>query len=401
MDYIKQLLAAFQKLKGKPTPPETEIERALKNLRLLIYSASENAISISDEHLLTVMECKKLISEGSIPPAKEANFWIAYRSIAEEVHPITISSILATYDPHQGETGFIRRIINPSAAPLSRRCAAQYKLISVATLILLIAVQVYWYIGYTLTNDISAQNRQLSDLQTQLYQVQIELENSDASRVDPRYQRLSELQIGIQEHSDWKDAAVNHLQNWNTVWSSMDLLTLQPWQIETYSSFPTEVQRRIQFVAAGNILQAISGYILPILYGLIGACFYILRQLPKEIEDLTFSMNSYIGYSLRMAQGPLAGIIISYFFTSEQNVTPNANSAFQFHNVDSNLSALGPLALCFLAGYSIEFLFKFLDRILIAATPLPISKPAKHPNNDTYIAENKRQNHKRSPPTDS
>ncbi|MBO6827708.1 MAG: hypothetical protein JJ879_16020, partial [Sneathiella sp.] len=277
----------------------------------------------------------------------------------------------------------------------------QYKLISVITLILLIMVQVYWYIGLTLTNDISSQNTTVSEIQSQIFQMKAELDNANASRLDPRYQRLAELEIKMQEHSDWKDAAVNHLQNWNTVWSKMDLLTLQPWQIETYSSFPTEVQRRIQFVAAGNILQAISGYILPILYGLIGACFYILRQLPKEIENLTFSMNSYIGYSLRMAQGPLAGIIISYFFTAESNAPSPINNALQIHNVDSNLSALSPLALCFLAGYSIEFLFKFLDRILTAATPVVTPNQTNNISKKIYAAENKKKNTNTLPPAEN
>lgn len=112
-------------------------------------------------------------------------------------------------------------------------------------------------------------------------------------------------------------------------------------------------------------MQAISTYFLPMLYGLIGACFYILRQLPKEIEDVTFTKKSYTNYSLRLAQGPLAGILVSYFVTPPNTTkSPNPENIESLLIIDPGINSLSPLALAFVAGYSVEFIFKILDKIL-------------------------------------
>ncbi len=365
------------------------LEDAIGNAVLIIMTASKNAIALDADTVATIIEAKNMHQKSGLDTQTESDFWNAYEQAAQAIKPITIDSIKATYDPHPTHNSLFSRLFLRKNVPLSRRCASNYKIISLVTLLFLITIQIYWYIGWSVTTDINSQTQTISQLQNDL----TTLTHQATERTDPLRFRdrqsvdveVIKLKQQINEHSDWKDAASHHLQNWNQVWSDMDLLTLQPWQIPNYADFPQAVQRRIQFVAAGNTLQAITGYILPILYGLIGACFYILRQLPKEIDSMTFSMNSYIDYSLRMAQGPLAGILTSYFITANQEPSLSAAkgtvSASQIHTLDAQLSTLSPLAVAFLAGYSVEFIFRFIDKMLNTSIP---DQPFAYKNQTNY-----------------
>ncbi|OUR75718.1 hypothetical protein A9Q83_17125 [Alphaproteobacteria bacterium 46_93_T64] len=353
-------------------PSEAVLSNSIENAMLLILTASENAIILNREAVNCIIEAKNSQIKGKLDTKTEQEFWMAYEEIANNMLPINIDSIKATYDPDRNSRFSFSNLFKFRRIPLSRKCASNYKLLSLATLLLLIAIQIYWYIGYTLTTDINQQSQTIDRLNIDLENALLEEDNSQISAKYSHYMLLTssdKITIKIKEHLNWKEAAIRHLENWNQLWSSLDLITLQPWQQPLYSRLSTAVQRRIQFVAAGNTLQALSEYILPILYGLIGACFFILRQLPKEIETLTFSMNSYISYSLRIAQGPLAGMMVSYFFTSEQeNPNISATSGIQIQSLEPGLSTVSPLAVAFLAGYSIEFIFRFLDKILDSST---------------------------------
>lgn len=107
---------------------------------------------------------------------------------------------------------------------------------------------------------------------------------------------------------------------------------------------------------AKQILQGMSAYLLPLIYGLVGACAFVLRALSRQIRERTFSKtDSVIQFGLRLVLGALAGISIGWFLNSE---TPS----------DHLVASLSPLALAFIAGYSVELVFTAVDKIISAFT---------------------------------
>ncbi len=108
----------------------------------------------------------------------------------------------------------------------------------------------------------------------------------------------------------------------------------------------------LNIAAASFTLEALQAYFLPLLYGLLGACTYVLRQLSIEVKQLTYYRVSEIRYGLRLALGALGGMAISWF------VKPDDGSA---------LGSLGPMALAFLTGYNVELLFAIMDKIINSA----------------------------------
>ena len=97
-------------------------------------------------------------------------------------------------------------------------------------------------------------------------------------------------------------------------------------------------------------------YILPLLYGLLGSLAYVLRNLPAEIREMLFSKESNINYALRITLGALLGLIVGLFWGE----TSSLSKLF--------IANLPPLAVAFLAGYSVEFIFKLFDLIINTIT---------------------------------
>jgi len=89
------------------------------------------------------------------------------------------------------------------------------------------------------------------------------------------------------------------------------------------------------------------GWLLPFLYGLLGACVYVMRRL---LFDTNAAVVENVVVILRLALGALAGVAIGWFATPAVGVAAVAP-----------ISTL-PYALAFMAGFSIDILFTILDR---------------------------------------
>jgi hypothetical protein len=132
------------------------------------------------------------------------------------------------------------------------------------------------------------------------------------------------------------------------------------------------------------ILANLQLFVLPLFYGLLGAFVYVLRTLTIEIKTLTYTRESNISYRLRIQLGALAGLAIGWFTGpnasfSLDTVSSGALSTFSSGGVSAQ--TLSPMALAFVAGYSVDVLFALMDRIIYAfstkeSTSLSTVKPS-------------------------
>jgi hypothetical protein len=107
---------------------------------------------------------------------------------------------------------------------------------------------------------------------------------------------------------------------------------------------------------ARQVLQAMAEYVLPLLYGTVGALAFVLRSLSGKIRALTFDRSLVVQYFLRIVLGALAGISVGWFLRPHEAAT-------------GDLITLSPLALAFIAGYSVELVFTAMDKFLAAFIP--------------------------------
>ncbi|MAZ03350.1 MAG: hypothetical protein CMN56_09445 [Sneathiella sp.] len=393
--------------KGTDGLGENILKASLADANLLIMTAAERGIPLDGDVTRAIFDTEDALKKNMITPAITSEFWQAYESLSQSLSPITVSSIRATRDLQRLRSGIWGYVKDRIHVPFSRRCAFRYQLLSIVTLLCLITLQVFWAIGNTLVNDIREQSNRIIALKSQLRiatdtpqqastatlpqqsvtttfqsgNVATGADNDTSSGSVEVLTDAEEIKSQIKEYLSWRDAEVIELRQWNHQWGSVLFFTTQTWEKPDYSELTEEEKIHVHYVSAQYVLYTITAYLLPILYGLLGASFYVLRQLPKDIDDLTFSMNSHIEYSLRITQGPLAGIMASFFFTAAPatiHTLSTHSSAFATIKIGtSSLSNFSPLAIAFLAGYSVELIFYVIDKIISAVTTRAASTSTK------------------------
>ena len=94
-------------------------------------------------------------------------------------------------------------------------------------------------------------------------------------------------------------------------------------------------------------LNVVSGYVLPVLMGLLGSMTYVLRRYLRSVEDRLLTPRDLRDYIVRLVLGTVFGVAIGFFTSTSSNANP--------------VTSLGAPALAFLAGYSVETIFRMLD----------------------------------------
>lgn len=107
--------------------------------------------------------------------------------------------------------------------------------------------------------------------------------------------------------------------------------------------------------AARVVASRASGLYLPLLMGLLGAYAFVLRKMTKEISENSLARASALQHIVRLALGALAGFASSFL------LTPELVGGAQ-------IKSLSSWAIAFIAGYGIELVFAFMDRIISAFT---------------------------------
>jgi hypothetical protein len=89
------------------------------------------------------------------------------------------------------------------------------------------------------------------------------------------------------------------------------------------------------------IYGAITAYVLPVAYSLLGACAFVLRNMAARTDTETYR-RSYFDRA-RLIIALIAGTVVGLFNNFTQGVS------------------VSPLAIAFLVGYAVEVFFSFLD----------------------------------------
>jgi hypothetical protein len=98
------------------------------------------------------------------------------------------------------------------------------------------------------------------------------------------------------------------------------------------------------------VLGFIGGYLLPVLYGTLGAVVYILRNVLIARFGIVNVYEALLDAPIRIGLGGLTGLAVGWF------------------NPSSEIAQLAttPFALAFVAGFSLDIVFSFLERVIYA-----------------------------------
>lgn len=125
-----------------------------------------------------------------------------------------------------------------------------------------------------------------------------------------------------------------------------------------------EYKHYVHMGALVNLRHFMELFILPALYGALGACAFVLRKFSYDMRDGTLTTDSGIRYGLRISIGILSGLIIHWFIRPSEG--GDAGTAATVGAAVQNLSRY---ALSFVGGYGSEIVFSILDRLVAALAP--------------------------------
>lgn len=333
-----------------------EIEQVIHDgQKLISYIARCGDATLDASITEVIVDAKYKLTRQEWSVEAETVFLVNYDKLAKVVYPVTVESLNAILP---------EKTVKNRIKTKAEQAVAWYRRYTMFALMLLLLTQVYHLFG--------------KDLSTNLHNIfeQREQNQTKLSKLQPGNDEIVNLNVTIARLNQQLDANYKLLMIWNQVWSfGGDFNDSLPRYFQTKYELTKKSlsrekstdndkldtlelnrslhQARIVFfeniLSADAVLQVLQGYVLPLMYGLLGAFIFVLRSLLGEIKALTYTISCEIKYRLRLTLGALGGMIIGWFLKPEE-----ANS----------LASLSPMALAFLMGYNVDVLFSLMDKII-------------------------------------
>ena len=155
-EFLHKITSLYVKPQGhSESLPGNSFPEAVREAQLLLYFASRQGIQLEDTIITKAIEAA-YVGVGEAKDIKatkqtEQEFWPAFQQLAQAVKPVTIESIKATYDSLSTTKGAFWFLFNKK--PLAQRSVFQYSWFAIFTLFAVIAIQMYWVVGVSVTNE--------------------------------------------------------------------------------------------------------------------------------------------------------------------------------------------------------------------------------------------------------
>jgi hypothetical protein len=317
----------------------------------LMRHAARSGKPLTDEAIKTIVEVERALP-SQIDVELECKFWRIFTDLTKSMQPATVEGITETrpfYPPPMSlKTRFIRwwsAVFDgaqpsqiPPAAHRESRLFRNWALI--VLLLIMISQPVAFLMGQSITY-LDALNAKL-----------VEIEKSGQA-----------LSSGISEKTSvqrMQEASLSQLR----LYCKMATLDFVDCDNINTSALP-------YFCA--QLVYVINHYLLPLLIGTLGAITAILRRVSEQIREDSFSTEGTILFRVQFVLGPVAGAAVGFALTSPESTAVVFNAILNGPTApDETGSKLGEIlrqefllyALPFLAGYSSEFFFAILDRMI-------------------------------------
>ena len=330
---------------------DLDFEETVADSMLLLDYAARHGIAIDNAIKQNVIKTDlKIKANDNLTEDEHLKFWDSFTTLAKALRPVT--SISIKYTLGKSVTGLARR---KHQVPI-------YVILSLIFLVILLIVQIFWVGGKTLAADVSESLNNFYRTQKEIIDKEENIPNKiTTAEIDALYLQLREVFARLT--SDHQS-----LHAWNMIWAAKIPFIEPPFTEKPYKTYDAATKANIDLASAKLFLDAAYKYLLPLLYGLLGASFYVLRTISFEIKTWTFTEQSSISYLLRLTLGPLAGLATGLLLIGTLEVSNTGNATAETINLLSKSVAIGPLAAAFVAGYGVELIFSTMDRIISAFT---------------------------------
>jgi hypothetical protein len=356
---------------GNPPAQPTEAElAALKQSGPLVRFASENIEKLDPACILAISEAQASRARGEWTPAISQKFWSAFNCLCTLVKPVTVDS-LTTLHKDLAHKSMLRPWRSPGNESLAERSSRYYMTMLIALLVLVVPLQLLVCMYSNLATDIDQKSNALSVASA-----------SFESQFQPLGKRTM---VPLGENRKWSDEEVAELDAINlskealqdqssrlnestsllkgllprTIMPGLSIASLSTthpsppvaagadWYIPCVNLVDEVRATRHEAISIATLANLLNDillqFVLPVLFGTIGALTYVLRTTSDQIRSFTFSTTSPIRNWVRVLLGALMGVVIGLFSGISHQIS------------------LPPLAVAFLAGYGVEAVFSIFD----------------------------------------
>ncbi len=364
-------------------PVSVELEQVITDAqRIITYIIRNGTITLDHDIAHIIVDAKYKIANKQWTGQDEKIFLINYDKLSKIIYPVTVESIRSVIPLEIGknelgrqESG-IKSLGKKRKLTKAERAVAWYRRYTVLALFLLLITQVYYLFGIGLSNNLT----DYFALRETVYLNILNLQGTQQGLGQGSEQRAQSNKDKLENQhrllNQKIDANYKLLLLWNQIWSfgekfsdtmpsytqkkfELDKKTISrqsPINLDKLNKLELEqslYQARLVYfgnlLSAETMLSVLQSYILPLLYGLLGAFIFVLRSLLRDIKAITYRYDCEIGYRLRLTLGALGGMIVGWFLKPE----------------DLQLSAsASSMALAFLMGYNVDMLFAVMDKII-------------------------------------
>jgi hypothetical protein len=326
------------------------LSQAVRDAELLAIHVSRNGMHVSrdgqtvtPEVLQGITDAREHFENRTLTGNAAAAFLKNYRELAAAAFPVTVASLRDSTVEQKGALPwwliFGRKV---KCIPASVASYTHWAFAGIA-LFLLILMQSYYIVGTNLIQLLPE------------YRMLVEQEQSVLKGVEPKSEASGRPQTEREvRFSKLVDADRKMLCRWLRWCPLIDMPPPNDARTTANASVPidtAQAETDATVVRSRQVLAVFQGYLLPLLYGWIGATAYVVRSLAREARERLYRRENDTAYTLRIFLGSLAGLAIGWFLKPEDV---------------SGFNAISPFALAFAAGYSVDLLFTLLDKIVSA-----------------------------------
>ncbi|HEX7028621.1 MAG TPA: hypothetical protein VF268_15370 [Gammaproteobacteria bacterium] len=378
--------------------PVSELEYALKDVDLLIAYLSKTGKSVPKELVGRLVQAKHRGPVAQWTADQEADFWFTFNEIARLISPVTMASLKA----FAVNLDYAYAVDKNSRKGKLQRTIFRYGMMAFAVVFSIVVLHTYHFVGNDVLNKsqelFEERNKVREELEKRRLAASGLMETAGVNRnlgntlwQDEEYQLLAARERTLDQEFD---ANRTLLFQWNMVWrlgqkmepelsmydeyrysAKVDKLTREKQALETglgakpedadrLASELVNVERELyetledvslhkardlffrSGLSAMFVLNLLHDYLLPMLYGCLGAFAMVLRAICNSIKSETFSGSYALDYNLRITLGAVSGM---------------ASGLFMGDNTLLNGGGFSMMLIAFIVGYNVDVLFALID----------------------------------------
>ena len=342
----------------------TEAESvALDEAGPLIRFAAEQLKDLDPNLTLAIATALEAAKSNNWTPQVSQSFWAAFNKLCLFIQPTSMDCLAAS---HADIEVFSLRNFSRTKVSLAERSSTRYLLALIILIAITIPLQLYVWVGTIASKrtDEILDRLQKSAAQLMDDRAKVIASAKPADATGKEVAQTMEWTAQAEKVTDASWEMVVDLDRLRSETAILQRLTTGRVNLPAAAPRPTDRAFDLNYqyamnrydgarLAAANAEESVSlfigpcvAFILPLLFGIIGAIAYIVRSISDQIKASTFSSTSPIRHLMRATLGALAGVVVGLF----------SNLSSQF--------SLSPLALAFLAGYGVEPLFSMFDGVI-------------------------------------